>query len=95
MVYREVVPAEKIFFVNSFSDPKGGLAKHPMNPKWPKELLSTFSFKGDAKQAIFTVHWTPLNPTAEELASFEAGHDSMTGGWTGTLDQLGSYLSKC
>src|SRR5438552_577356 len=29
-VYREIVPQERIVLVNSFSDEKGGLTRHPM-----------------------------------------------------------------
>src|SRR5450432_1916579 len=43
MVYREIVPPEKLVFINSFSDEKGGLTRHPMAPTWPLEMLSVFS----------------------------------------------------
>ena len=34
------------------------------------------------------------NATAEEHKTFDAGHASMTQGWSGTLDQLEAYLAK-
>ena len=34
-VYREIIPPERIVFVNSFSDPEGGITRHPMAPTWP------------------------------------------------------------
>ena len=42
----------------------------------------------------FTVRWSPHNATDEERKTFDAGHDSMTQGWGGTLEQLGAYLAK-
>jgi uncharacterized glyoxalase superfamily protein PhnB/uncharacterized protein YndB with AHSA1/START domain len=93
-VYREIVPRERLVLVNSFSDPAGGLTRHPMAPTWPLELHSTFTFvDAGPGQSTFTVRWTPIFPTPEERAAFEAGHASMTGGWGGTLDQLAAYLA--
>lgn len=94
MVYREIVAPERLDFINSFSDENAGLTRHPMSPTWPIELSSTFTFAEHNDGTTFTVRWSPLNPTAEERATFEAGHASMTGGWTGTLDQLTAYLAR-
>ncbi len=94
-VYREIVPPERLVFINSFSDEKGGLTRHPMSPDWPLEMLSIFLFEdmGGGKTK-FTVKWSPHNATEAERAVFAAGHASMKGGWTGTLDQLEAYLRK-
>jgi uncharacterized protein YndB with AHSA1/START domain len=95
MIYREIVPPSRLVFINSFSDEKGGLSRHPMAPQWPLELLSTFTFEEQpGGKTKFTVRWTPHNPTADEQAAFDKGHDSMNMGWSGTLDQLGAYLPK-
>ena len=95
MVFREISPKDRIVFVNSFSDEAGGLTRHPMAPSWPIELLSVFTFEDQpGGQTKFTVQWTPLNPTEEERNTFDSGHDSMTLGWTGTLDKLDTFLPK-
>jgi uncharacterized protein YndB with AHSA1/START domain len=95
MVYREITPPEKLVFINSFSDQKGGLARHPMAPTWPIELLSIFSFEEmPGGKTRFTVRWAPHNATAEEQKTFDAGHTSMTQGWSGTMDQFEAYLAK-
>jgi uncharacterized glyoxalase superfamily protein PhnB/uncharacterized protein YndB with AHSA1/START domain len=93
-VYREIVAPERIVLVNSFSDAQGRVTRHPMAPSWPLEMLSTFLFTEKDGRTTFTVQWSPLNPTAEERATFDGGHDSMKQGWTGTLDQLEAYLAK-
>jgi len=95
MVYREIAPPEMLVFINSFSDEAGGLARHPLAPTWPLEMLSTFTFDdlgGDKTK--FTVRWSPHNATPEERAAFDAGHASMTGGWSGTMDQFEAYLAN-
>ena len=95
MVYREITPPEKIVFINSFSDEKGGLTRHPMAPTWPIEMLSIFTFEEQpGGKTRFTVRWSPHNATAEEQATFDNGHASMNTGWSGTMENLEAYLAK-
>jgi uncharacterized protein YndB with AHSA1/START domain len=94
MVYREIVPPERIVFINSFSDEAGGIARHPMAPNWPLEMFSVFTFEDVGGKTKFTVRWSPHNATEEERKVFAASHDSMRGGWGGTMDQLAAYLPK-
>jgi uncharacterized protein YndB with AHSA1/START domain len=93
-VYREVSAPERIVLVNSFSDAEGGLTRHPMNPKWPLRLLSIFTFEdaGGGKTKL-TVSWTPIEESDEERAVFEQARPSMTQGWSGTFEQLETYLA--
>ncbi len=93
-IYREIIKPERLVFVNSFSDEKGGLTKHPLSPTWPLELLTTIIFTGQQGQTIVTVEWLPINATAEERKTFDAGRESMKQGWGGSLDQLEQYLAK-
>ena len=93
-VYREIVAPKRIVFVNSFSDGKGGITRHPMHLTWPLEMLSTITFAEHEGKTTLTVQWIPLNATESERKTFEAGHESMHKGWTGTLDQLTDYLAK-
>jgi len=93
--YREIVPQEKLVFVNSFSDEKGGITRHPGHDKWPLTLLSTFTFEdAPGGKTKFTIRWQTLDATEEEQKTFDALHDSMTQGWGGTMDQLAAYLAK-
>ncbi len=94
MVYREIVKPERIVWVNSFSDEKGGVTRHPLSPSWPREMLSTLTFTEKDGKTIVTVRWSPINPTEEERKTFDEGHASMKGGWTGTFDQLADYLKN-
>ncbi len=93
--YCEIVPREKLVFINSFSDEKRGVTRHPMSATWPLTLLSTFTFEdAPGGKTRFTVRWQPHNASAEEQKTFEAAQDSMKQGWGGTMDQLESYLIK-
>jgi uncharacterized protein YndB with AHSA1/START domain len=89
------VPPEKLVFINSFSDEKGGVTRHPMAPTWPLQLLSTFTFEEQAAgKTKFTIRWSPYEATEEERKTFEAGRASMNQGWSGTLEQFEAYLAQ-
>jgi uncharacterized protein YndB with AHSA1/START domain len=93
--YREIVPQQRLVFVNSFSDEKGGVTRHPGHDKWPLQMLSTFTFEdAPGAKTKFTVRWQTLNATAEEQKTFDTMHDSMTQGWGGTMEQLAAYLAS-
>lgn len=95
MVYREITPPERLVFINSFSDEAGGLGRHPLAPSWPIEMFSVFTYEEmPGGKTKFTVRWTPHNAAEEEQKTFDEGHASMTGGWSGTLDKLEAYLAK-
>jgi uncharacterized protein YndB with AHSA1/START domain len=94
-VYREIVKPEKLVFTISFADADGNVKQHPVDPKWPLQWLSVVTFSESGGRTTVTVHWTLLqDATAEERATFEAGFDSMNGGWSGTFEQLTSLLEK-
>jgi uncharacterized protein YndB with AHSA1/START domain len=95
MRYREIVPPEKMVFINSFSDEAGGISRHPGHMSWPLEMHTILTFEDQpGGKTKFTVRWQAFNATPEEQKTFDTHHDSMRMGWTGTLDQLTAYLAK-
>jgi uncharacterized glyoxalase superfamily protein PhnB/uncharacterized protein YndB with AHSA1/START domain len=93
--YREIVPQERIVSINSFSDEEGGITRHPMAPSWPMLMLTTFTFEDEpGGKTKLTVRSQAHQAAPEEQRTFDAGHASMTQGWTGTLDKLTAYLPK-
>ncbi len=91
--YQIIEAPERIVFVNSFSNPEGDTVCHPGHENWPLRTLTNILFTENENRTIVTVRWIPLDATPEELRTFQAGHESMTGGWTGTLDQLRDHLT--
>jgi uncharacterized protein YndB with AHSA1/START domain len=91
-VYREIKAPEKLVFVVSFSDPHGGVTRHPWNAGWPKYILSTVTFTESAGKTTVAISWIPHDASDEERKVFEEGRASMTQGWGGTLDQLEAFL---
>ena len=93
-VYREIVKPEKIVFINSFSDPQGGITRHPFSADpWPLEMLATYEFTEAEGKTTVTIRWVPYNSTPEEIATFEAGRAGMTQGWTGTMDRCTEFMA--
>jgi uncharacterized protein YndB with AHSA1/START domain len=93
-IYREIVAPERLMWVHSFSDEAGGLTRHPMSPTWPLEMLTTVTFEEEpGGKTKVTLRWAPLNATAEEQKTFDAAHDGMRGGWSGTFTRLDAYLA--
>jgi uncharacterized protein YndB with AHSA1/START domain len=93
-VYRKIEAPKRLEFIVSFSDPKGGVTRHPSSPGWPREILSKVSFDEQGGKTKVTVQWSPHNATDEERKTFDEGRASMQQGWTGTLDQLSAYLPE-
>ena len=65
-----------------------------MSLDWPLEMLTTLLFEdvGDGRTKL-TVTSIAINESDDERATFDAGHPSMTQGWTGQLDKLDVYLA--
>jgi uncharacterized protein YndB with AHSA1/START domain len=93
-VYREIVAPERLVWVNSFSDEAGNVARHPMAAGWPLEMLNSMRLTEQDGNTTLTLVSNPINATEEERNTFQAGHKSMQGGFTGTFDQLAEYLAK-
>lgn len=91
-VYREIDAPERLSFVVSFSDEKGGITRHPMSATWPLEVLSTITFFEVQGKTALIMSGVPINATEEERKTFDAGRESLKGGMKGTYDQLDEYL---
>lgn len=92
-VYREITAPEKLVFVVSFSDEKGGVAAHPYAPNWPKEVLNTTTFEAQGNKTNITLRGIPIHASEQEEQAFAAGFEGMNAGFGGMLDQLEDYLA--
>lgn len=92
-IFREVTPPERLVWEHSFSDAQGGITRHPMAPNWPLQMLSVATFTETAGKTTVRLEWTTLNATPSEQKVFDDAHGGMTGGWTGTFEQLEAYLA--
>jgi uncharacterized protein YndB with AHSA1/START domain len=94
-VYRQITPPSRLIWINSFSDPAGGITRHPLSKDpWPLQLLTDVSFVENAGKTTVTVTWLPFEASAVEWQTFEAGRESMKMGWGGTMERFTAYLAK-
>ncbi len=93
-VYREIVPPQRLVFVNSFSDAEGNTTRNPWNPAWPLEVLNHLTFTEQDGKTTITLRGAPINATPEEHKIFHDARPSMQQGFKGTLDQLAEHLAK-
>jgi uncharacterized protein YndB with AHSA1/START domain len=90
----EVRPPERLVVIVSFSDAERGVTRHPFSPKWPLETLSTTTLtESPDGVTTMTLEWSPYNAQPDEIAAFDAAHEGMRQGWSGTLDALSAYLA--
>jgi uncharacterized protein YndB with AHSA1/START domain len=93
MVFREIVPKERLVLINSFSDETGGLTRHPLHEGWPLQMHTTITFAETDGKTTVTVEWVPYEASDAEREIFEKGRDSMQAGWTGTFEKLEAHLT--
>jgi uncharacterized protein YndB with AHSA1/START domain len=96
-VYREIDPPARLVFVNSFSDPAGGITRAPfpqLNNLWPLEVLNVVTFTEAGGRTTISLRGSPINATEEERKVFAANAASMRQGFGGTFDQLAAFLAK-
>lgn len=90
--FTEIDPKDKIVYINAFSDAEANLARHPMAPSWPLELLTTVTFTPNGEKTVLNLTWEPINAPQSDLDTFGASLDGCAQGWGGTFDNLDRYL---
>lgn len=93
-VYREMMPPERLVFVNSFSDENQAITRAPFDENWPREVLNVVTFEDLGGKTKVTLRGGPIDPTDAERALFEGHFASMEQGFGGTFEQLAAYLAK-
>jgi uncharacterized protein YndB with AHSA1/START domain len=91
-VYHEIVKPERIVFVNSFSDEKGGVTRHPAMPTFPAEIRNVETFTEQDGKTTISLRGRPVNASEAEMKIFRDMFPSMRQGFGGTFDQLAEYL---
>ncbi len=89
VVYRELVPLERIVATDSFADEKGNIvpaSDYGMTGDWPQELLATMTFEEQKGKTKFILRH----------AGFPPGEmfDSAKAGWNESFDKLEKVLAE-
>lgn len=91
-VYLEVAPEGRIAWVNSFADAAGGLARHPLAPQWPAEMLNTVTFDDHGSTTTITLRARPIRAKDTDRLAFASMLGGMQMGYGQTLDKLEAVL---
>ena len=91
---REVVPRERLVWLNSFSNERCGIARAPFSERCPLEIQNTVAFAeaDGAGATAITLRVRPFGELDDERAYFEELHPSLNEGYGGTLDALAEHL---
>ncbi len=92
--YEKVSSPKLIVFRQYNSNAEGDILPNPQMPNWPKEMRTTINLVEDGELTKLELIWEPIDPSAEEIETFEASRPNHSKGWGGGLDQLGFYLGK-
>lgn len=92
-VYREILPQQKLVFLNSFADAKGNAVRAPFSDHWPLEVLNTWTFEEKDGKTLLNLRGIPYQANADEHAAYEGMFGSMNQGFGATYDQLDAYLA--
>lgn len=93
-VFEYVVPPSKLVWIHGFADEAGNRIRAPFAAQFPLEMRTTVTFADEGDVTRVTVEWVPINTSPEEEAFFAGMMESMTGGWSGSFDQLDAYLAQ-
>ncbi len=93
-LYREIVVPEKIVYLSGFADADCNLARHPMMPDWPRQILNTLTLEEHNGKTTLTLRGGPHEPTEAEVVAFREALKYLTPGFSGTLEQLEAYLAR-
>ena len=92
--YREIVEPERLVYVSAFSDPEGGLTRHPMWPNWPLEVQNTLTLEARGGTTVLTLRGEPLDAPEHEIAFFHEVQSGVRMGFNATFDALDDLLER-
>ena len=90
--YRDIAERERIVWLNSFANERGGIVRAPFAPEFPMEVLNTAHFTDQDGKTLVALTSTPFGALANEVAAFDSIYDGMNKGYNATLDQLEELL---
>jgi len=92
--YREIVAAERLVWLNSFSNERCGIARAPFSDACPLEILNTVSFSESEGETTVALRAEPFGEVDAERRYFIDLRPSLEQGYGGTFDQLADHLRR-
>jgi len=92
-IFREIVPPERLVWLNGFSDEHGGLTRNPWAPTLPLETLNTVTLAEQGGKTLLTITVVPFNASDQEALVFTGGINGMKMGFGASFKTLADYLA--
>ncbi|SFU91164.1 SRPBCC family protein [Pseudoduganella namucuonensis] len=90
--YREIVPRQRLVWLNSFANERGGIARAPFSKSCPLEIENSVTFAERDGVTTVTLRAEPFGELDTERVYFDELRPSLDVGYGGTFDQLAAYL---
>jgi len=94
--YREIVPNERIVWLNSFANEKCGIARAPFSDFCPLEIENSVTFEEEEGTTRMTLYAEPFGASVEEVKYFAelCSSGNLERGNCGMFDQLADHLRQ-
>ena len=92
--YREIERHERIAWLNSFSNPGGGITRAPFSADCPLEMANIIEFSEENGKTKLALRTWAFGATPAEEKFYADLKPSLAQGYGGTLDQLEAHLQK-
>ncbi len=92
--YREIVPGERIVWLNSFANENCGIMRAPFSELCPLEIENQVVLAEEGGRTTVSLRAVPFGELGPERTYFEDLRPSLTEGYGGTFERLESFLSE-
>lgn len=92
--FREIDTPNRIVFVYSYIDRKGGIVRHPSQPNWPLEVEHTLTLLEKKGKTVATLLSHPIHANGAENQAFRESRGSVEKCLDDSLQRLGGYLGN-
>jgi uncharacterized protein YndB with AHSA1/START domain len=92
MKYTQVVPSERLVWLQSMTDEAWNVIANPWMANWPQVLLTTVSFEERDGHTHLRLVWEPHEANDAEIAGFAEALGGLSRGWGKGMDVLAEML---
>lgn len=92
--YREIIPQQRLVWLNAFANERCGIARAPFSADCPLEVENTVTLTEQDGKTTIALRAVPFGALDAERKFFEDLRPSLEQGYGGTFDQLRVYLDK-
>jgi uncharacterized protein YndB with AHSA1/START domain len=92
--YIEVVPQERLVWLQSVTDGNWQSISNPMMPDWPSVMKAVVRFEDLGEQTKLHFTWVPHEATEAEMACFANAIEGLGKGWNAGMDAIEVILEE-